>query len=179
MLPEDVLRGAKLLHSASEVDAALERMAEQITADLSQRHPVVVAVMNGGAFTAVNLCRHFRFVYEFDFVHASRYGRSLEGGALEWRVRPRTNLAGRTVLLVDDVLDKGNTLAALREELRGIGVSELFTAVLVSKRLADESARPSVDYTAIETDDVYLFGCGMDYAGYWRGLPELYATDHE
>jgi hypoxanthine phosphoribosyltransferase len=179
MRPEDVLRSAKLLLSASEVDAALERMAEQIAADLSQRHPVVVAVMNGGAFTAVNLCRHFRFAYEFDFVHVTRYGQSLEGGSLEWRVRPRTSLAGRTVLLVDDVLDKGETLAALHAEIIDIGVSELFTAVLVSKRLTEAAARPQVDYTAIETDDRYLFGCGMDYAGYWRGLPELYATGNE
>jgi hypoxanthine phosphoribosyltransferase len=179
MRPEDVLRNATLLFSASEVDAALERMAARITADLSQRHPVVLAVMNGGAFTAVSLCRHFRFAYEFDYVHATRYGQSLEGGSLEWRVRPRSSLAGRTVLLVDDVLDKGNTLLALHEALKEIGVSELFTAVLVSKRLPADTVRPVVDYMAIETDDVYLFGCGMDYAGYWRGLPELYATSDE
>ncbi len=179
MHPEDVLRNARLLYSATEVEDALERMAGQISADLSHRHPVVVAVMNGGAFTAVHLCRHFRFKYEFDFVHATRYGESIEGGSLQWRVRPPPNLSGRTVLLVDDVLDKGQTLAALHEELAEIGVNDVYTAVLVRKRLAHRPAQPQVDYIAIETDDVYLFGCGMDYAGYWRGLPELYASDRE
>ena len=179
MHAEDVLRNARLLLSASEVETALERMAGQIAKDLSDRRPVVLAVMNGGAFTAVNLCRHFRFSYEFDFVHATRYGESNEGGSLEWRVRPQAALSGRTILLVDDVLDKGETLAALHDELSQIGVIDVFTAVLVTKRLTNRPVRPHVDYTAIETDDVYLFGCGMDYAGYWRGLPELYTSDHE
>lgn len=179
MHPQDVLRKARLLLSASEIELALKRMAERITADLASRQPVVIAVMNGGAFTAVNLCRHFQFAYEFDYVHATRYDDSNEGGALQWRVRPDARLAGRTVLLVDDVLDKGETLAALHDEFSKIGAHEVFTAVLVKKNLVEASPRPHVDYAAVETDDVYLFGCGMDYSGYWRGLPELYASDHE
>ncbi|HMB73137.1 MAG TPA: hypoxanthine-guanine phosphoribosyltransferase [Gammaproteobacteria bacterium] len=177
MDPQEILKRSTLLRSASEVEAALERMAEEITADLGHADPVVVAVMNGGAFTAVGLCRYFRFRYEFDYVHATRYGQALEGGLLEWRARPQASLEGRAVLLVDDVLDKGTTLAGLLREFRRIGVGELRTAVLVRKRIAAADARPHVDYFALESDDVYLFGCGMDYAGYWRGLPELYACD--
>jgi len=150
-------------------------MAQGIAADLGQLDPVVVAVMNGGAFTAVNLCRHFRFPYEFDFVHATRYGRALEGGSLEWHVRPGAALSGRTVLLVDDILDRGATLAALLGEFRRIGAVDVRTAVLVRKRIDGNADRPNVDYFALESDDVYLFGCGMDFAGYWRGLPDLYA----
>ena len=177
MDPTDILAKSRLLASATEVETAIKAMAGQITADLAQRNPVVVAVMNGGAFTAVNLCRYFRFSYEFDYVHATRYGKDLEGAELTWRVRPQPTLLGRTVLLVDDVLDKGTTLLALQEEFQRIGVGELRTAVLVKKRLAASSARPEHHYCALETDDDYLFGCGMDYAGYWRGLPELYACD--
>ena len=175
MDPNAVFEGAALVHSAHDVETALERMAGRITADLGHLDPVVVAVMNGGAFTAVGLCRYFRFAYEFDFVHATRYGRALEGGDLQWLVRPQAELAGRAVLLVDDVLDKGTTLAALLGEFRRIGVAQVRTAVLVRKRLTAEIERPAVDYHALETDDVYLFGCGMDCGGYWRGLPELYA----
>lgn len=177
MQPTDALQQARLLHSAEEVELALQRMAEQISADLSQRNPVVVAVMNGGAFTAVSLARYFRFPFEFDYVHATRYGKSTTGGALSWRVRPAEALAGRTVLLVDDVFDKGSTLAALQEELRRVGAHEILTAVLVTKRVQDRTDNPRIDYSGIDIDDVYVFGCGMDYAGYWRGLPELYAID--
>lgn len=175
--PQEVLQRSRVLLSAGEVSAAIERMAAQISADLSDRHPIVVAIMNGGAFTAVNLCRHFCFAYEFDYVHATRYGQSTHGGSLKWRVRPQPTLAGRTVLLVDDVLDKGHTLAALHEELASVGVDEVFSAVLVTKRVTDQPARSPADYSAIEAEDVYLFGCGMDFSGYWRGLPALYACD--
>lgn len=177
MHPLDTLQRARELLSQSEVDAALERMAAQIAADLAERLPIVVAMMNGGVFTAVNLCRHFNFPYEFDYIHATRYGRSTTGGSLQWRVRPPNAWSGRTILLVDDVLDKGETLAAVHAEIGRIDVAEVLTAVLVTKRVADRSARPIVDYSAIETEDVYLFGCGMDYAGHWRGLAALYAND--
>ena len=73
----------------------------------------------------------------------------------------------------------GLTLAALLHEFERVGVTDVRTAVLVNKRIGDAEGRPPLDYYALEADDVYLFGCGMDYAGYWRGLPELYACNAE
>jgi hypoxanthine phosphoribosyltransferase len=102
----------------------------------------------------------------------TRYARGTRGGEIEWRVRPSADLASRTVLVVDDVLDRGHTLRALGAELEKVGVARLRTAVLVVKRVANARARPKVDYRGVEVEDVYLFGCGM---GYWRGLPALYA----
>jgi hypoxanthine phosphoribosyltransferase len=150
-------------------------MAEEICADLAGADPVVLAVMHGGAFAAVELCRRLRFPYELDFVHVTRFARGTHGGEIEWRVRPSAELTGRTVLVVDDVLDRGHTLRALGAELEKVGVARQRTAVLVVKRVANARARPKVDYRGVEVEDVYLFGCGMDYRGYWRGLPALYA----
>ncbi len=168
---------ARRIASAEEVEQALARMAEEIGAVLRDASPVVLAVMQGGAFAAVGLCRHFRFPYEFDYVHVSSYGHALEGGALEWHVRPRAALEGRAVLVVDDVLDRGTTLAALSAALRDIGVARLCTAVLVVKQPAKPVERPPVDFVGLRAGDAYLFGCGMDYKGFWRGLPELYAVE--
>ena len=168
-------RHARRIASAREIARALARMAEEITADLAGADPVVLAVMHGGAFAAVELCRRLRFPYELDFVHVTRYARGTRGGEIEWRVRPSAELASRTVLVIDDVLDRGYTLRALGAELKRVGVARQRTAVLVVKRVANARARPKVDYRGIEVDDVYLFGCGMDYRGYWRGLPALYA----
>jgi hypoxanthine phosphoribosyltransferase len=161
--------------SAREIARALQRMADSITADLAGADPIVLAVMRGGAFTAVELCRRLRFPYELDFVHVTRYARGTRGGELEWRVRPSAELEGRTVLVVDDVLDRGHTLRALGAELKKVGVARQRTAVLVVKRVAGARKPPKVDYRGVEVDDVYVFGCGMDYRGYWRGLPALYA----
>ena len=168
-------RGARRVCTAREIARALERMADEITADLAGADPVVLAVMHGGAFAAVEICRRLRFPYELDFVHVTRYARGTRGGEIEWRVRPSAELASRTVLVVDDVLDRGHTLRALGAELDEIGVARQRTAVLVVKKVANARGRPKVDYRGVEVDDVYLFGCGMDYRGYWRGLPALYA----
>lgn len=176
---EEVRRRAELVFTAAEVDAAIVRMAREAAALVADRNPIVMPVMLGGAYTAVHLCRHFDFAYELDSLQVGRYGSSLEGGTLEWSLYPRLDLGGRTVLLVDDVLDRGVTLAAVERELGRMGVTVLHIAVLASKRLAPELAavRPRVDVVGLECPDRYLFGCGMDYKGYWRGLPALYAVE--
>lgn len=171
------LARARLVASAATIQAALARMAAQIEARLGAANPVVLTVMHGGMFTAVELCRRFTFPYELDFVHVTRYGGALTGGELRWHVPLRAALAGRAVLVVDDVLDRGVTLAALSDELARIGVALEQRAVLVVKEPAPPVARLPVDYVGVTAGDVFLFGCGMDYKGYWRGLPALYALD--
>jgi hypoxanthine phosphoribosyltransferase len=175
--PAAALRGARRLYSARDIDRAIKRMAADISAQLADQDPVVLAVMHGGAFAAVELCRHFEFAHEFDYVHVTRYRGGTAGGDVEWRVRPSASLKGRTVLVVDDILDRGHTLAALGAELTRIGVAAQYTAALVVKRVAESVPRPRVHFAGVEVDDVYVFGCGMDYRGYWRGLKALYAFD--
>jgi hypoxanthine phosphoribosyltransferase len=152
-------------------------MARQLAPQLREANAVVLAVMQGGAYAALELCRRFDFAHEFDYVHVTRYGRSTRGGRLRWRVRPRATLAGRTVLVVDDILDRGQTLRALTAELRRIGVGRVYTAVLVAKKVRGPRRRPAVDAAGLEVDDVFVFGSGMDVAGYWRALPGLFALE--
>jgi hypoxanthine phosphoribosyltransferase len=170
-------RAAREVASAAEVAAALDRMAAEVAVRLAAHNPVVLAVMQGGVFTAVELCRRLDCPYEFDFVHATRYGDRLTGAKLEWRVRPRVELRDRVVLLVDDVLDQGVTLDVLQSELGRVGVSSLYSAVLVSKEMQPPVERPQVDFVGLSSKDIYLFGCGMDYKGYWRGLTALYGLE--
>jgi hypoxanthine phosphoribosyltransferase len=173
---QGVRRNARRLYSARDVARALDRMAAELAPRLEHANPVVLTVMHGGAFTALELCKRFRFAYEFDYVHVTRYRGETRGGGLEWFVRPRGELAGRTVLVVDDILDHGTTLRALQTELRRIGVEKQLSAVLVVKRLA-RRRRPSVTVAGLAVDDVYVFGSGMDYRGYWRGLGGVYAVE--
>jgi hypoxanthine phosphoribosyltransferase len=163
------------LHSARDVARALDRMAAALERRLEHANPVVLAVMHGGLFTALELCKRFRFAHEFDYVHVTRYRGETHGAALEWRVRPSKELAGRTVLVVDDILDHGKTLRALDAELKRIGVAEILRAVLVVKRVA-RRARLRVTVAGLTVDDVYVFGSGMDYRGYWRALGGIHAV---
>ena len=167
---------ARLVWSRREVAGALARMAREIGPRVADRDPVVMAVLQGGAFTAVNLCAHFDFPYEYDYVHATRYGASLSGGELDWLREPSDKLAGRTVLLIDDVLDRGVTLNEICRAVERLSPAELLVAVLVRKRLTSAQLGPEPDFVGLHGDEAYLFGCGMDYKGYWRGLPAIYAV---
>jgi hypoxanthine phosphoribosyltransferase len=170
----DALRTAREVRSATAMQAALDRMAEQISAELGDSNPVFVAVMHGGVFAAVELSRRVTFPHEFDYAHVTRYKDALEGGEIDWIVRPRESLRGRAVLVVDDILDHGLTLAALLAELKALGVAPLYSAVLVSKSKRRAGRRVEVDFIGTTIDEGYVFGCGMDYKGYWRGLPGLF-----
>ena len=84
---------------------------------------------------------------------------------------------GRTVLIVDDTLDEGTTLSAIADYCLAQGAEQVLTAVLVDK-LHDRKASPGLkaDYTGLEVEDRFLFGFGMDYKGYWRNAPGIYAV---
>lgn len=173
---EQVRQTARELCTAAQVRDALDRMAARISADLAHQRPLVVAVMQGGAFAAVHLCARFDFAHEFDYIHVGRYGTGLAGGELTWVVRPKATFRGRVILLVEDVVDRGVTLAAAQAEIGRVGAAELRTAVLVRKASYADGPRPKVDYVGLEAGSDYLFGCGMDYKGYWRNLPSLFAV---
>jgi hypoxanthine phosphoribosyltransferase len=172
---KEVLAAAELLCSAAEVSAAVTRLAGEITERLADTRPVLMPVMNGAVVFAGQLLPQLPFPLEQDFIHATRYGRTTTGGQLQWLVEPsEANVAGRTVLVLDDILDEGVTLAAIRDRLLERGAAACFTAVLVEKNIG--RPRPVVaDFVGLHLPNRYLFGFGMDVKGAWRNLPALYA----
>lgn len=180
--PDEAIRireTARQLVSPAEIRAALDRMAAAVGGVLAKENPLVLAVMNGGAFTAVELCQRMDFPHELDFVHVTRYEGELVGGELSWRAWPDRDLSGRTILVVDDIVDRGDTLEAICERLRDAGAGRVYVAVLVVKRLDRPRVRLDADFAGLEVEDAYVFGCGMDYKGYWRGLQGVYAAASE
>lgn len=165
---------AELICSAEEIQAAIDRMAASITQHLAEAHPLVVTVMGGAIVFAGQLLPRLGFALECDYVHASRYGNETRGTELRWVKDTHTPLAGRTVLLLDDILDEGITLAAVRQRLLDGGAGEVITAVLASKDLGRDKP-VQADYVGVELPNRYVFGCGMDVAGWWRNLPAIYA----
>ena len=169
-----LLAEADLLVPAAEVTAALDRLAAAIGARLADRQPLVLTVMGGAVVFAGQLLPRLAFPLECDYIHATRYRNSTSGHDVEWVVEPRTGVAGRTVLVLDDILDEGVTLAAIRERLLSQGAAECLLAVLAEKELP----RPkpvSADFVGLRLPDRYVFGCGMDVKGAWRNLPAIYA----
>ena len=168
------LESSDVVASAEEVQAAVRRVATEIEQRLSSAYPLVLAVMGGAVVFAGQILPKLRFPLDFDYVHASRYGAGTRGAGIEWRVRPPERVKGRAVLVLDDILDHGETMAAIRKGLLELGAESVHCAVLVEKTL--HSRKPiSADFVGLRIPDRFVFGCGMDAKGFWRNLPEIRA----
>jgi hypoxanthine phosphoribosyltransferase len=166
---------ARCLYDAAAVDRTLDRMAADITAVMADSLPVVLCVMNGGIIMTGHLLTRLQFPLEIDYLQATRYQGATSGAEVEWLCKPRIDLQGRTVLVVDDILDEGKTLAAVLDYCRQAGALRIFSAVLVTK-LHDRLVRGiTADFAGLEVEDLYVFGFGMDYKGYLRNLRGIYA----
>jgi hypoxanthine phosphoribosyltransferase len=172
-----VMLDADCIFTPEEVEAAIERMAIAITERLEEANPLVLCVMHGGLITAGRLLPRLLFPLECGYIHATRYGHEQFGGHLDWKVRPVEELSGRSVLLIDDILDEGRTLSAIIDYCVQKKALEVITAVLVQKEHDRKSAGlKKADITGLVSPDRFLFGCGMDYKGYWRNAPGIYAV---
>ncbi len=175
-----LLAGATEVFDATAVQAALGRMADQINQRFEQAgapaFPLVLGVMGGAVVFAGQLLTRLSFPLEFDYIHVSRYGAKDHGGRIEWKVEPRADVRGRTVIVLDDILDEGETLAHVQQRLLAMGATEVLLAVFADKAIGkSKPARP--DYVGLVVPNRFLVGYGMDAYGYWRNLPGIWALD--
>lgn len=174
---EAVLNNARCIYTEQQIASALETMAAQISQKISGKNPLVLCVMNGGIVITGHLAPRLRFPMQLDYVHATRYREQLTGADLHWRVTPATSLSNRVVLVLDDIFDEGETLSAIKDWCESEGAAEVYTAVLVDKKHNRKTAKlKQADFTALTSEDHYLFGYGMDYKGYWRNAPGIFAV---
>jgi hypoxanthine phosphoribosyltransferase len=171
---QHLLDHAERIVSEDEVQVALERLAGEISQALGAEFPLVLPVMGGAVVFAGQLLPRLCFPLEFDYLHVTRYRGETRGGEMEWRVMPGHNVAGRNVLVLDDILDEGETLAAIRDKLVDMGAARVWTAVLTNKDHG-RSKPIRADFVGLDVPDRYVFGCGMDAYGMWRNLPAIYA----
>ncbi len=174
----DILAGAELVYSAETVAAAVSRVAAEITEKLGESNPLLLCVMSGGVPFAGQLMTQLHFPLDFDYMHVTRYGQETSGGALSWRSAPWTPVKGRTVIILDDILDEGLTLAAIVERMKELGATACYTAVATDK-LNGKQKPIKADFVALTVPDRFVFGYGMDVRGKWRNLPAIYAMKEE
>ncbi len=178
----EVYEKASCLFTTKEVEAALDRMAINIQQQLYDKNPVLICVMVGGLVPMGNLLPRLDFPLEVDYVHATRYRGATTGGDLVWKVRPSIDLTDRTVLVVDDILDGGITLAAIIDTVKELGAREVLSAVLVDKyHRRDPGGLAHADFVGLKVEDHFIFGYGMDYDEYLRNAPGIFvvAPEHE
>jgi hypoxanthine phosphoribosyltransferase len=174
MVPD--VPGARLLVDRSAVDAAFGRLAAALQ-PLVEREPcVMLGVLLGGLMPLARLAGQLRGDFVLDTCRVGRYGDATRGGIPQWLAQPRAALRDRHVLLVDDIYDEGLTLEFIAHHCRQAGASRVTTVVLVRKIHSRAVAAVQPDLVGLEVGDEFVFGCGMDYRGHWRHLPEIWAV---
>ncbi len=172
---QKALDNAELLFNTEDVETAITSMALAITTALSHSNPLVLPVMNGGLVLGGKLISQLNFPLQIDYIHATRYRGETSGSELQWLKKPG-DLTDRVVLLIDDILDEGITLAALVEYCYEAGAEKVLTAVLAEKILEQDKPIQHADFTGLHVPNRYVFGYGMDYYEYHRNLAGIYAV---
>ena len=174
---ENILDKSKLLISKDQLYLSFDNIAFDITLQLKDSNPIVICVMNGGLMFTSELLKRLRFPLQLDYVHASRYGENITPeSTLNWKKYPSIDLLDRNIILVDDVLDGGVTFARIRDYCLEKGAKSVNTVVMVDKKVdRDPAGLKSADFSCVSVGDEYIFGFGLDYKGYWRNLPGIYA----
>lgn len=168
---------ADCLHDEAAVQAAYDRLAAQIRDEYANANPLLLCVMNGALIPTAEIARRLDFAFEMDYLHATRYRGAVLGGGLIWKRQPDpTRIGGRAVVVIDDILDEGHTLAAVRRALSELAPASLKVAVLVEKLHNRRAPQAWAEWVGLTVADRYVFGCGMDYKEYWRQLPAIYAV---
>ena len=171
------LTNAKLLYSFDELNGALDKIAEQLNNRYLQQPVVVITVLQGGLITAGHLLTKLNFPLILDSIYATRYGDKTVGEELLWKQYPHNDLSGKTVILVDDIFDEGLTLAAVHNYCLAQGALEVVSVALLQKQHDRKINSFLPDYSALSIPDVYVFGFGLDYQGYYRNAPGIYCLE--
>lgn len=171
---QQTLDEADCLYTSTEVDNVIQTLAQQITAELKEKNPLILCVMKGGVVLVGKILPHLPFPLTLDYIHVTRYADNKAGGELQWIITPSTPLKGRTVLIIDDILDEGETIKAIITDCKKAHASEVYSAVLVNK-IHERKTDVKVEFIGIEVEDRYVFGYGMDYKGYLRNAPGIFA----
>lgn len=170
------IEGSERLFTQARVDAELDRMAREIDTHYAGDDCIALCVLQGGIIPAGLLLSRMTTPLELDSVHITRYRKTTSGGDIDWLATPRTPLADRHVLLIDDILDEGYSIVAVADWCRDSGARDVSVAVVAEKDHDRKHPRARADFVGVSVPDRYVFGYGMDYHGFHRNAPGLFAV---
>ena len=171
---------SRCLHTREEVQAAIDRVAQAMNQQLVDQAPVFMCVMNGAVVFMGELITRLTFPLQINYIHATRYQGEIEGRELFWQAEPTIPVEGRVIVIVEDILDSGLTLAAVKEYCTKHGASKIYTAALVDKqRTREPGGVEKCDFTGLEVENKFLYGYGLDYKDFLRNEPGIFALEDE
>lgn len=160
----------------NEIDNGVAQLAELMAKTIKDNFPLVLCVMNGGLYFTGQLMRHWQFPLTLDYVHATRYRLATLGDDVVWKAYPQNNIKDRHVIIVDDIFDQGYTLQEIKQYCLKQGAKSVHSCFLIRKSHERKKAPIEADFVALECHDLYVYGSGMDYKGYFRNLKDIYAV---
>jgi len=172
---QHIFDSADILYNLADIDLALVQLAGALNAEYAQQNPLLICVMTGSVITSGHLLPKLQFPLELDYIHVTRYGDKTTGGDLEWKHKPASDMKGRHVLLIEDIFDEGVTLQTLRDYCQKAGAASVKCVCLIEKDHKNKMGT-APEYIGLTVPDRYVFGFGMDYKGYWRNAPGIYAV---
>lgn len=172
---QEIYDNADLLYSLTDIDQALEQLSAQISKEYADLNPLLLCVMTGSVMTSGHLLPKLNFPLELDYIHVTRYGDKTIGGELNWMHQPVSELTNRHVILIEDIFDEGVTLHALREFCIEAGAASVKCVCLIDKE-HENKIGITPEFIGLSVPNRFVFGFGMDYKGYWRNAPGVYAV---
>jgi len=167
----------KKIVSSLQLQARVEELGRQITKEYQGRQMVLLGVLNGAFIFAADLCRAIDLDLEIDFIRVTSYGASTESsGTIRLLKEPSIDLTGKDVLLVEDIVDTGTTMAWLQNHFRQSPANTVKICSLIDKK-ERRSVPVDVDYIGFSLDKGFLVGYGLDCAEKYRNLPAIYSLD--
>ncbi|MDB5283357.1 MAG: hpt [Bacteroidota bacterium] len=163
----------RLYKSESEILSAVRNVAGQINDDYIGKRPLLVPVLNGSFLFAADLLKELKLDCELSFIKVVSYHGTSSNGSPNMLIGLNQNIEGRHIIIIEDIVDTGNTLARILPELRAQNPASIKVATLLFKPLALKADVP-VDYIGMEIPNDFIVGYGLDYDGLGRNLRDVY-----
>ncbi|MDR2549742.1 MAG: hypoxanthine phosphoribosyltransferase [Desulfobulbus sp.] len=167
----------ELILSSRQIQERVQELGRQITEDYQGKRLVLLGVLNGAFVFAADLCRAIALDLEVDFIRVASYGAAkVSSGTIRLLKEPGIDLDGKDVLLVEDIVDTGTTMAWLRDHFRKSSACSVRICSLIDKK-ERRTVPVEVDYTGFDLDHGFLVGYGLDCAEQYRNLPAIYSLE--
>lgn len=173
----EIHKTSSVIFEQQEIDLGIQQLAETMRPELENLFPLVLSVMNGGLIFTAQLMRHWQFPLTLDYVHATRYRLSTLGPDVVWKAYPQNSLQNRHVIIVDDIFDQGYTVQEITKYCESQGAKSVTNCFLIRKSHSRKKADFEADNVALECEDFYIYGNGMDYKGHFRNFDKIYALE--
>ncbi|MGK7392556.1 MAG: hypoxanthine phosphoribosyltransferase [Candidatus Cyclobacteriaceae bacterium M2_1C_046] len=159
--------------SSSDIDHRIQQIGEQINEEYSQKKPLFIAVLNGAFMFAADLMKQVKIDCEISFIKVSSYEDMHSTGNIKQLIGLNENILGRDIIIIEDIVDSGRTIAKIMEEFKDLGAQSIEVVTLLRKPSSKNINTP-IKYIGFDIPDQFVVGYGLDYDGLGRNFADIY-----